>query len=68
MTPHKSNSHQTSLILIVGKKNRPVSNNPFRGEFIDPPEDDMIPMEYFKTFFTEEVMPMIIEQTNLYNA
>ena len=28
----------------------------------------MTPMEYFKTFFTEEIMTMIVEQTNLYST
>ena len=50
------------------KKDRPISNNQFLGQFSDPLIDDMIPMEYFKTFFTEEIMTMIVEQTNLYST
>ena len=50
------------------KKDRPISKNQFLGQFSDPPIDDMTPMEYFKTFFTEEIMTMIVEQTNLYST
>ena len=38
------------------KRDRPVGNHPFLGEFSDPPEDDPTPLQYFKTFFTTEII------------
>lgn len=47
-------------------KDRPVSDHSFKGSFSDPPDEMFGPLGYFKHFFTDDILRMIVEQTNLY--
>ena len=50
------------------KKEPPMRDTIFKGEFSQPPAVDQTPMDYFDLFFTNEIISMIVDQTNLYST
>lgn len=64
--PGSSNDQQR--VYRWRKKDPPTSNDSFLGNFSDPPLEDVTPLGYFKMFFTEDILSMIVEQTNLYST
>ena len=57
-------------MFTVGEKEiyRPIGSHILEGKFTDPPATLPSPMEYFKMFFTENIMNIIVENTNLYSV
>ena len=50
------------------KRDRPQATHEFTGNFSDPPEVEMSPRDYFKQFFTDEIVSLIVDQSNLYST
>ena len=50
------------------KQDTPIRDNTFTGQFSPPPDDVLTPLQYFRQFFTDETLELIVHQTNLYST
>ena len=50
------------------KKDTLSSDYIFVGQFSDPPLEDKTPLQYFRQFITDDIIDLVVEQTNIYSC
>jgi hypothetical protein len=65
--PAKSKSEKTPTVFRWRKKQPHMpADITWKGKLSDPPEEDDLPITYFRRFFPQELIRLIVEQTKIY--
>ena len=57
-----------SRVYQSRKHDTPMNDCTFQGIFTEPPEEQLIPLQYFKLFLKDEILNTIVENTDLYSV